>query len=75
ELLVLALYEEFKQRPDGFADKYLELLSAGGSEWPHDLVAKMGLDIRDPEFWANGLKSFEKMIDEAEQLSGELKNK
>ena len=39
------------------------------------VLAKMGLDIRDPEFWANGLKSFEKMIDEAEQLSGELKNK
>lgn len=69
ELLVLALYEEFTQRPDGFADRYLELLSAGGSEWPHDLVAKMGLDIRDPEFWNKGLASFEKMIDEAEALS------
>jgi len=69
ELLVLALYEEFTQNPDGFADRYMELLSAGGSEWPHDLVAKMGLDIRDPEFWNKGLSSFEKMIDEAEELA------
>ncbi len=74
ELLVLALYEEFTQNPDGFADRYMELLSAGGSEWPHDLVAKMGLDIRDPEFWNKGLSSFEKMINEAEQLANELED-
>lgn len=72
ELLVLALYEEFTQRPDGFADRYMDLLSAGGSEWPHDLVAKMGLDIRDPEFWNKGLASFEKMVEEAEELAEEL---
>ncbi|MEQ9308690.1 MAG: M3 family oligoendopeptidase [Balneolaceae bacterium] len=74
ELLVLALYEEFTQRPDGFADRYLELLSAGGSEWPHDLVAKMGLDIRDPEFWNKGLASFERMIEEAENLKSQISN-
>lgn len=74
ELLVLALYEEFTQRPDGFADRYLELLSAGGSEWPHDLVAKMGLDIRDPEFWNKGLASFERMIEEAENLKSQILN-
>lgn len=72
ELLVLALYEEFTENPDGFADRYMDLLSAGGSEWPHDLVAKMGLDIRDPEFWNKGLSSFEKMIDEAEELASNL---
>ncbi len=72
ELLVLALYEEYTQRPDGFADKYLELLGAGGSEWPHDLVSKMGLDIRDSAFWDNGLKAFEAMIIEAEALSEEI---
>ncbi len=72
ELLVMALYEEFTQRPDGFADKYMELLSAGGSKWPHELVAKMGLDITNPEFWNKGLNSLEKMIEEAEQLSKQI---
>ncbi|WP_018126827.1 M3 family oligoendopeptidase [Balneola vulgaris] len=72
ELLVMALYEEFVQRPDGFADKYMELLSAGGSEWPHDLVAKMGLDITDPNFWQKGLTSLERMIEEAEQLAAQI---
>ncbi|MCG8372089.1 MAG: M3 family metallopeptidase, partial [Balneolales bacterium] len=74
ELLVLALYQEYTERPDGFAERYFELLSAGGSEWPHDLVAKMGLDIRDPEFWKKGLASFEHMIDEAESLSTQILN-
>ncbi|MEO1022812.1 MAG: M3 family oligoendopeptidase [Bacteroidota bacterium] len=69
ELLVLALYEEYTRQPDGFADRYLELLGAGGSEWPHELVAKMGLDITDPDFWKKGLASFERMIEEAETLA------
>lgn len=69
ELLVLALYEEYTNKPDGFADKYLELLSAGGSEWPEDLVAKMGLDITQPDFWNKGLASFERMVEEAEEMA------
>lgn len=73
ELLVLALYEEFIENPHGFADQYIKLLSAGGSEWPHDLVSKMGLDIRDPKFWDKGLSSFERMIEEAEELSTIIK--
>jgi len=68
ELLVLALYEEYQRKPEGFADNYMQLLAAGGSEWPHDLVAKMGLDIQDPNFWQKGLKAFEQMILRAEEL-------
>lgn len=74
ELLVLALYEEYTQRPEGFPERYLELLSAGGSEWPHDLVAKMGLDITQPDFWNKGLASFERMVTEAEEMAKELAN-
>lgn len=73
ELLVLALYEEFTEKPNGFADQYMKLLSAGGSEWPHDLVSRMGIDIRDPKFWDKGLSSFERMIEEAEELSTIIK--
>ncbi len=72
ELLVLALYEEYTLRPDGFSDKYLELLSAGGSEWPEDLVAKMGLDITQPDFWQKGLNSFGKMVEKAEEMTEQI---
>lgn len=72
ELLVLALYQSYQNSEDGFADRYLELLESGGSDWPHNLVAKLGMDIRDPEFWKNGLRIFEQMIDQAEELSNKL---
>src|SRR5690625_3903268 len=50
ELLVLALYQSYRESRDGFADRYLKMLEAGGSDWPHELMDNLGMDIRDPEF-------------------------
>lgn len=69
ELLVLALYEEYNRHPDGFADKYLDLLRAGGSDWPEHLIRNVGVDITHPDFWNNGLRIFERMVNEAEELA------
>jgi oligoendopeptidase F len=69
ELLVLALYDAYKSQTNGFADRYLGLLEAGGSDWPHNLISKVDIDIRDPEFWKRGLILFESMIEEAEELA------
>ncbi|MEX0994275.1 MAG: M3 family oligoendopeptidase [Balneolaceae bacterium] len=73
ELLVLALYQSYQDQDDGFADRYMEVLEAGGSDWPHNLVSKLGMDIKDPAFWENGLQIFEQMMDQAEELSYKLK--
>ena len=62
ELLVLALYDSYKSQKNGFSDKYLSLLEAGGSDWPHNLVSGMGLDIKDKNFWSRGLDIFERMV-------------
>lgn len=62
ELLVLALYKRYREAPDGFSDTYLAMLSAGGSRWPHELVAEFGLDVRDPGFWDKGLEEFEQLV-------------
>lgn len=73
ELLVLALYDAYRNsEANDFSGKYLELLEAGGSDWPHNLVAKLGMDIKDPGFWENGLSLFEKMIIEAEKLAASV---
>lgn len=74
ELLVLALYNAYRNGQPGFEENYLELLEAGGSDWPHELVAKLGIDIRDKEFWNQGLQLFEQMINRAEELADEIKN-
>lgn len=72
ELLVLALYEEYKHSGNGFSDKYLAMLKAGGSDWPENIVGKLGLDITKPNFWDNGLTAIEKMVEQAEELAQQL---
>lgn len=72
ELLVLALYDAYKNQKNGFSDRYIELLEAGGSDWPHNIVGKMDIDIRDAGFWNRGLDLFESMIDQAEELAESL---
>ena len=69
ELLVLALYARYQEAPDTFPEQYLELLAAGGSDWPHVLVGRLGIDLRDPEFWQRGLRAIEDMIARAEALA------
>jgi len=72
ELLVLALYQKYQESGDGFADQYLDLLRSGGSDWPHELVSKLGVDLRDPAFWASGVRAIGDMVDEAEALAAGL---
>ena len=73
ELLVLALYDAYQNGQEGFSEAYFELLEAGGSDWPHNIVGKMGIDIRDSSFWNRGLSLFEDMVTRAENLSKEIK--
>ncbi|MEJ5200506.1 MAG: M3 family oligoendopeptidase, partial [Anaerolineae bacterium] len=70
ELLVLALYARYRQAPAGFADAYLAMLAAGGSDWPHEIVKPLGVDLTDPGFWQNGLGILDEMVREAEALAG-----
>lgn len=70
ELLVLALYARYKQIGAGFAEAYIEMLSKGGSDWPHTIVAPLGVDLTDPDFWHGGLGILEGLVAEAEALAG-----
>ncbi len=70
DCLVNALYAEYQRQPDGFEDKYLDLLSAGGRMRHKELLAPFGLNAGDPAFWSQGLDVIGGMIDELEELSG-----
>lgn len=74
ELLVLALYEQYRREGASFVPKYIEMLTAGGSISPPDLVKKLGIDINQPAFWDQGLKLLDDMVTEAERLSQLVKN-
>ncbi|MGQ9491038.1 MAG: M3 family oligoendopeptidase [Anaerolineae bacterium] len=70
ELLVLALYARYREVGPGFADAYIAMLSKGGSDWPHAIVAPLGADLTDPAFWRGGLRILEDLVLEAEELAG-----
>ncbi len=73
QLLVLALYARYQETGPAFADAYLNLLAAGGSDWPHVLVKPLGVDLTDPVFWHDGLRILDNMVAEAETLSAAAK--
>ena len=72
ELLVLALYARYQAEGPGFARQYRDLLAAGGSDWPHVLVGRLGIDLRDPGFWDRGLDAVEVLVAEAEALAARV---
>ncbi len=68
ELLVLALYQKYREEGRDFVPRYFNLLSAGGSEAPEILLKKMGVDITDSDFFKGGLGILREMLEEAEDL-------
>ena len=68
--LVNALYAAYAGGLPGFADKYFEMLKAGGSKHHKELLAPFGLDLSDPAFWDKGLNMIAGFIDELEAMEG-----
>ena len=66
DCLVNSLYAQYEKASDGFAERYFELLKAGGSKHHSELLAPFGLDAKDPQFWSLGLSMIEGLIDELE---------
>ncbi len=63
-----SLYAVYEHTAEGFAERYLAMLSAGGTKHYSELLAPFGLDARDPSFWQGGLDVIERMIGELESL-------
>jgi oligoendopeptidase F len=66
--LVNALYAVYQEQPEGFQEKYFDMLKAGGSKHHKELLAPFGLDASDPKFWDKGLSMISAMIDELEEM-------
>jgi oligoendopeptidase F len=74
DCLVNALYDAYEKAPDkpDFAQKYTNLLKAGGTKRHDTAIAEFGLDTNDPLFWKKGLSVIERYIDELIALDGKL---
>ena len=68
DCLVNSLYTNYTQNSEGFADKYVAMLSAGGSKDYKDLLKPFNLNPKNKDFWQNGMNLIISLIDELELL-------
>jgi oligoendopeptidase F len=69
QLLVLSLYQQYKQEGEAFKPRYLEILAAGGSDSPENILQRAGIDIRATAFWQGGFDVLAEMLAELEATS------
>jgi len=68
QLLVFALYQQFKEEGEAFKPRYTRILSAGGSKAPVQVLSEAGIDIHKAEFWQGGFDVISRLVDQLEQL-------
>ncbi len=68
QLLVLSLYQQFKQEGEAFKPKYLKILSAGGSEAPARILRAAGIDIESATFWQGGFDVVDGLVKQLEEI-------
>jgi oligoendopeptidase F len=69
QLLVLSLYKQYQEEGESFKPRYMDILAAGGSIAPVDLLAKAGIDVTTPEFWQGGYDVIDEMVTRLEGLT------
>jgi oligoendopeptidase F len=73
DLLVGSLYGAYMKQPEGFEEKLLDLLRAGGTKDFVEAVEPFGLDAASPTFWSDALHAhLGGLMAEAEELSKKL---
>lgn len=68
ELLVLSLFAKYKKEGRSFVEKYIELLSAGATASPQELLKPFGVNLQDKRFWQEGIDYIKNLISEAKKF-------
>ena len=68
QLLVLSLYQQYKQEGQSFIPRYARILSTGGSKAPVQVLSEAGIDVFDANFWQGGFDVLDRLIGELEAL-------
>ncbi len=72
ELLVMALFNLYREKGAAFVPQFIEVLASGNSDWPEKILAKVGVDLTDLNFWNEGLTALRSMVEQEEQLAREV---
>lgn len=68
ELLTYSLYSRYKKEGKGFVKNIEEVLEAGGSKDPIEILDKVGINVRKEEFWQESFEIIKKWVGELEML-------
>jgi oligoendopeptidase F len=63
-----ALVEKVLAKEPGAVEKYIEFLSAGGSDYPIELLKKAGVDMTSPEPFNKTMTAMNRTMDEIEEI-------
>jgi len=72
ELLVLSLYARYRKEGAAFQERYFDLLAAGGSRRPQELLAELEIDVTRADFWQSGCDLVAENVHKTEALVREI---
>ena len=68
-LLALSLFQRYKKEGRDFVKDYIDILAAGGSKKPENLLDEHGIDIGSSAFWQDGFDYVREQVKELSKLS------
>ncbi len=71
-LLISKYLQRKVKQNSSYIEKVKYFLSCGTSESPYKIFKKLGIDIKNPEFWTEGLKEIEEKIKQIKKLAKKL---
>lgn len=69
ELLVLALFQKYREEGNDFKPGYRQLLESGGALSPAETAGLAGIDITAADFWQKGYDFLKELIEELKVIS------
>ncbi|MCT4469685.1 oligoendopeptidase F [Mycoplasma sp. HS2188] len=73
QLVANFFYKKYKNEGPAFLDTYIkEFLSAGDRNYPLDTLAKVGVDLKDDNFYKIGFSYFEELVEEYIKLGKKI---
>jgi oligoendopeptidase F len=68
QLVALLLFRRYKEDPNAFTPRYLELLGTGGAASPAALLEPLGVDLRSADTWRDAFAELDALCDRAVSL-------
>ncbi|MDX1665188.1 MAG: M3 family oligoendopeptidase, partial [Candidatus Promineifilaceae bacterium] len=69
QLLVFSLYQQYRQEGEAFKPRYIDILSAGGSDAPVSILRRAGIEVGSPTFWQGGYDVLRDLLNQLEALT------